>query len=95
MVQKRVNEMLKGKNSSSSSNSSSGSSSSSSSGKVRTISEATDDYNKTKTKTTSTKDSVTEKGKKQTEYYKKQKKSLKHNDMDYGSILISDLMGGN
>lgn len=85
---------------------SSGSSSGSSSGKLRTISEAADDYKKNDKKKTSSvsKESVTSKGKSQTKYYKSKYKSrnykatsktIKHDDLDYGSILVSDLMGGN
>lgn len=97
MVQKRVNEMLKGggsssskKKSSGSSEQSSSSSSSSSSKSPRSFGEAYKDYKGTKS--AKGKGKKFKSGSQQASYYKnKGKKSIKHSD-DIGSILIRDII---
>lgn len=73
LVQKRVNELMKNQKSSGSKNEEK-SEKKEESGKTRTFDEASKDYYKNKQKAKSAADAAQEKGKKQTEYYKKKQK---------------------
>lgn len=85
IVQKRVNELMK----TSSAAKDVSKQTSEQKKETRTFDEAKEDYNKKKKENAqSAAKAATEKGKKQTEYYKK--KTVKHYD-NIGSILISDL----